>query len=127
MAPYPCFLYIIGQPLRLGMLSEPIPPLFQLYFYSAIILAALVSLIAIFLYRRAVWANMLTSDESSPVLPTSAVDSAAARAFPVGPASDYTTTELRLKLKIRLCRRIGLKPGAKSGAIHACCGMVCHD
>jgi tetratricopeptide (TPR) repeat protein len=82
--------------------SEPVPLLFQLYFYSAIILAVLVSLIAIVLYRRAVRRNMLTRDGANPVLPIAAVVSAAARALPAGPASGYAEAERRLKIRIAL-------------------------
>jgi hypothetical protein len=84
------------------MPSEPVPLVFQLYFCSAIIMAVLVSLIAIALYRRAVRRNMLTKDASDPVLPITAVDSAAVRAFLTGPSSGYAVAEHRLKIRLAL-------------------------
>jgi tetratricopeptide (TPR) repeat protein len=84
------------------MPSEPVPLVFQLYFYSAIVMTVLVSLSAIVLYRRAVRRNMLTSDASDPVLPTTAVDDAAVRAFPTGPSGNYAVAEHRLKIRLAL-------------------------
>lgn len=84
------------------MHSEPVPPEFQLYFYSAIILAAIVSLIVIVLYRRAVHRNMLTRDEGNPDLATTSGEAAPARPFPNGRASDYALAEQYVKARIAL-------------------------
>ena len=84
------------------MPSEPVPALFQLYFYSALVMTVLVSLIAVVLYRRAVRRNMLASDNPNQALPISSKDSAESRAFAVGPASEYAVAEHRLKIRLAL-------------------------
>jgi tetratricopeptide (TPR) repeat protein len=84
------------------MPSEPVPLLFQLYFYSAIAMAVIVSLIAIVLYRRAVRRNMLAKDGSRPVLPIAPVDGETRSRLPLVPAGDYAVAALRVKIWIAL-------------------------
>src|SRR6185295_1557750 len=83
------------------MRSEPVPLVFQLYFYGAIALALLVSLIAVASYRRAVSRNMLMKAGSIPAFRTPLSDGILSH-VPVEPSADYTEAARRLKLRLIL-------------------------
>jgi hypothetical protein len=82
--------------------SEPVPLGFEQYFYSAIAIAVVFSLIAIVVYRRMVRRNMLSRQAIDPVLPVTTMDRTAVHALPVGPGSDYGMADLRLKIRLIL-------------------------
>jgi hypothetical protein len=82
------------------MPSEPVPALFQTYFYCAIGLAVIVSLIAVFLYRREVRRNMGTRNPATGVL--TVPESKPAHGPRVRPTIDYAVTERRLKIRLSL-------------------------
>jgi len=82
------------------MSSEPVPPLFQLYFYSAIALSVLVSLIVVAMYRRAVLRNMLIDRIATADVPTAVVHRPLSRTIGFGPTDYYVSMENRVKIRL---------------------------
>src|SRR4051812_18758249 len=82
------------------MFSEPVPPLFELYFYSAIVVAVLVSLIAVVLYRRAVLRNMLIKGSGIADSPEQPEYRPILRNVEPAAVSNYLSTEHRLKSRL---------------------------